>query len=153
MTRSSNLSEILNKETIDLAISLELKHDVLLWLSNLLLNAGYIGNIEIFMDDIEKREILGVTGIGNYIAIPHGKSKTVIKSGIAIGKLLKPVRWESLDGKGVLFIVLFAVKDDNDYEENHLRLLAQFASKMGDDTIVSRLLSVDNYEGLVEIFR
>ena len=40
-----------------------------------------------FYEDVLLRESQGITGIGNYIAIPHGKSSSVSKVGISIAKL------------------------------------------------------------------
>ena len=91
----------------------------------MLLDAGYIDDAEGFYEDVLLRESQGITGIGNYIAIPHGKSSSVSKVGISIAKLNNEIQWETNDGKGVKVIFLFAVGDDSENSLEHLKLLAQ----------------------------
>ena len=82
-------------------------------LAGKLKDAGYIADVDSYIDDIYLRESQGQTGIGHYVAIPHGKSDSVTQVGIAIGKVQDEIEWETLDGKGVKLIFLFAVGNDN----------------------------------------
>ena len=94
----------------------------------------------------------GVTGIGNFVAIPHGKSDSVTQVGIAIGKLNNEIEWETLDGQGVKLIFLFAVSNDHEYARNHMKLLAQIAGKLGNDENIEKLLNAKTVEELKEVF-
>ena len=109
-------------------------------------------DVETFKKDIYYRESLGVTGIGNYIAIPHGKSDSVTNVGIAIARLNHEIKWETLDGKGVKFVFLFAVSNNNDYARNHMMLLADIAGKLGNDELVEKLLNTTDVKELKELF-
>ena len=93
-----------------------------------------------------------MTGIGNYVAIPHGKSDSVTQVGISIGKLNQEIEWETLDGKGVKLIFLFAVSNDTEYAKNHMRLLAQIAGKLGNDENIEKLLNAQSIEELKAVF-
>lgn len=75
------------------------KEDALKKMIKMLLDAGYIDDAEGFYEDVLLRESQGITGIGNYIAIPHGKSSFVSKVGISIAKLNNEIQWETNDGK------------------------------------------------------
>ena len=73
------LADILDENIIDLHLKSTTKDEVLHDLSAHLLEAGYIEDIEQFVKDIYVREAEGITGMGNHIAIPHGKSQDVYK--------------------------------------------------------------------------
>ncbi|HCW55081.1 MAG TPA: PTS fructose transporter subunit IIA, partial [Erysipelotrichaceae bacterium] len=90
-----DLSEILNPAIVDLQVEGTTKREVLENLSGRLLANGYIGDVKQFVNDIFVREAEGPTGMGSQLSIPHGKSKTVKKIGIAIGRTVNPIRWES----------------------------------------------------------
>ncbi|MCH3964847.1 MAG: fructose PTS transporter subunit IIA [Clostridium sp.] len=147
-----DLSEILDDRIICVNMSAQNKEEAITFLSNKLKDSNYIDDVESFKKDIYYRESLGITGIGNYIAIPHGKSDSVKKIGIAIGKLKDEIKWETLDNKGVKVIFLFAVCNNNDYAKKHLMLLSELASKLGDDERVSKVLKANSIDDIKKAF-
>ncbi|HGW6230632.1 TPA: PTS sugar transporter subunit IIA, partial [Enterococcus faecalis] len=94
----------------------------------------------------------GQTGIGNYLAIPHGKSAYVKKIGVAIGINSTEIPWESLDDNGVKGIILFAVGNDHKETTSHLKLLSLFARKLGNDEVVREFLQSKSPEDVVKAF-
>lgn len=128
------------------------KEDALKKMVEMLEKAGYIDDADGFIVDVMQRESQGCTGIGNYIAIPHGKSLSVTKVGVAIAKLQNEIKWETNDGKGVRVIFLFAFGADNKDAMEHLKLLAQVAGKLGNDEVVEKLLSADSVEEIKTVF-
>lgn len=147
-----SLKDILDEKIIATDLSAETKEQALMLLSQMLLNAEYITDIPSFLKDIYYRESLGATGIGNYIAIPHGQSESVVKNGIAIGKFSQEIPWESLDGKGVQLIFLFSVNVHSDGASNHLKMLAALAGKLGNDDVVDQLLRSSGANEIKQIF-
>ncbi|WP_035051094.1 fructose PTS transporter subunit IIA [Carnobacterium pleistocenium] len=146
------VKDIVDLETIKTNMSAKNKDDALKELTELLLLNGYITDAEGFMKDIYVRESEGQTGIGNYIAIPHGKSNFVKKIGVAIGIIEEEIPWETLDGKGVKAIILFAVGNDNEGAQNHLKLLSLFARKLGNDEVVENILQAKKAEDVKAAF-
>ena len=138
------VSDVLDERIIDLNVDAKDKDEVLTILSKKLKDAGYIDNVETFKKDIYYRESLG--------AIPHGKSDSVTNVGIAIARLNHEIKWETLDGKGVKFVFLFAVSNNNDYARNHMMLLADIAGKLGNDELVEKLLNTTDVKELKELF-
>ncbi len=132
--------DIVDLKTIKTNLDAKSKEEALQELAELLLQNEYITDIEGFLKDIYAREEVGQTGIGNYIAIPHGNSDAVKKVGVAIGITQEEIPWETLDGNGVKGIILFAVGNGNDGAQNHLKLLSLFARKLGNDEVIERLL-------------
>ena len=129
-----NLSEIFNENAIAVDIPADSKMKALEYLTDLLYKDQAIGDESEFLKDVLIREGEGQTGIGDGIAIPHGKSGTVRKDCIAFGKLKQPVTWESVDGKPVSVIFLFAVNRTTD-ADNHLRMMAMVARFLADEEI------------------
>lgn len=146
-----NLAKVIQKETIKLDMNATTKDEVLKELTELLYDAGVLSDKEAFLEDVYYRETLGATGIGNEIAIPHGKSKFVNKTSIAFGKTKGDIKWESLDDKPVHFIILFAVTE-SDKDSVHVRLLSKVATKLGDDEVCEDLLKATTSEEVYEIF-
>ncbi|WP_208592286.1 PTS sugar transporter subunit IIA [Gracilibacillus suaedae] len=146
------IDNIVDLETIKTNMHAKNKDDALKELAELLLQNEYISDVNGFMTDIYAREAEGQTGIGNYIAIPHGKSSFVKKIGVAIGINEDEIPWETLDGNGVKGVILFAVGNDNDGAQNHLKLLSLFARKLGNDEVVENLLQSKNAEDVKEAF-
>ena len=91
------------------------------------------------------------TGIGNAIAIPHGKSSAVKETCAAIGRMKNTLNWGSADGEPVKFIVLLAV-NDTDKNTSHVKLLSQMARKLASDEVCQKLLDAKTREEIVEIF-
>ena len=91
--------DVFDKRVVDLDMNVRDKDEAIRYLSSLLKKAGYIADIEEFVNDIYFRENEGITGIGEHIAIPHGKSESVSNIGIAVGKTNHMIPWESLDEK------------------------------------------------------
>lgn len=146
------LIEVIDRELIKYNINADNKNDAIRKICELLYERDYISNVDGFYEDVIKREELGETGIGNGIAIPHGKSSCVNKNTIAIFKLDKEIEWETLDGKGVKVIILFAVQDDIESAKEHLRLLASVARKLGKEEIISSLLEAKNEYDIIKCF-
>ncbi|WP_301356889.1 fructose PTS transporter subunit IIA [Enterococcus spodopteracolus] len=146
------IKEIIDPTIIKTNLDGKTKDEVLYQLANRLYEQEYITDVEAFVKDIYLREAQGQTGIGNYIAIPHGKSAYVKKVGVAIGVTENEIPWETLDGKGVKGIILFAVGDDTEGAQKHLKLLSLFARKLGNDEVVERLIAAREIDEVVAAF-
>lgn len=147
-----DIRNVLDERVIDLNMTAENKKEAVRHLAQKLKDAGYIADVDAYVEDIYLRESQGQTGIGNYVAIPHGKSDSVTQVGIAIGKVEKEIEWETLDGKGVKLIFLFAVGNDNENARTHLRLLAEVARTLGNDEAVEALLAAETVQDLKAVF-
>ena len=149
------LNEILNPDIIDLEVQGETKDEVLRYMAGVLLKNGYINDVETFVKDIYEREAEGPTGMGSGISIPHGKSNSVLRNGIMIGKTVNPVRWESSisdDGfQDSHLIFLFCVSADKEFAKNHMMLLSELAGKLGNDVRVTKLSQATSREEIMNL--
>ncbi len=146
------VKDILDKKVIDLNMVAENKESAIRHLSGLLYEAGYITDIDGYVKDVFVRESEGITGIGNHVAIPHGKSDYVKEVGIAIGKTKAMIPWESYDEQPIHYIFLFAVPSDNDNAMVHLKLLSELAGKLGNEQTMKKLESCQDFSDLVKAF-
>ena len=151
MTKEIDLSKIISKDLLIVDSVSKSKQEVLLELAKLLEKKEYITNAVNFLDDVYLRESEGITGIGNGIAIPHGKSKAVKKTTGAIAVLKNEINWETLDEKGVKVVILFAVQD-TDATTTHILLLQQVAILLANDNFLDSLKEVSSVDQLYEIF-
>lgn len=146
-----DISAVINRNKINLNLNATNKSEALIELSELLFKEGVLSSKEDFVKDVYLREAEGETGIGGGIAIPHGKSKSVLKTSLAIGRTKQPIEWETLDDMPISCIILFAVRDV-DSTTTHIRLLGEVAGKLADDDIVNLLLKSQNPDEIIEVF-
>lgn len=145
-------SQVLNPKTIVTHLNVKDKAEALEAMADLFVNADVIKDKEAYIKDVYIREEFGATGIGNYIAIPHGKSESVVTPGVAIAVLDHEIEWESLDDTGAKVIILFAVGADNEAAQEHLKMLAMFSKYLGKDAVVDKLIGADTAEDVVNAF-
>ncbi len=117
-----------------LAISVDLKSqtkkEVLKELVSILSAGHAINNPNKILEALLEREDLGSTGIGQGIAIPHGKSEHLEKIVAALGISKKGIEFDALDGEPVhLFFLLVAPKDSAGL---HLKILAKISRLLKD---------------------
>jgi nitrogen PTS system EIIA component len=91
---------------------------------------------EIF-DVLLQRERLGSTGIGNGIAIPHGKLAKIERITGVFARLDKPIDFESLDGEPVDLILLLLAPESAGAD--HLKALARAARLLRSPAITAKL--------------
>ena len=89
------------------------------------------------MDTLVQRERLGSTGVGNGIAIPHGKLSTISKVVGVFAKMERPIDFESLDGEPVDLIFLLLAPEDAGAD--HLKALARVARVLRDPQVAKKL--------------
>ena len=108
------------------------------------LNAQTLYNI------LVERENLGSTGIGDSIAIPHGKVKDFGEIAICFGRSKEGIAFEALDDKPAhLFFLLIAPENTT---TGYLSCLAELSRFLKNSQIRSRLIKADDLEELLAIF-
>lgn len=146
-----NVSEVLKKENIVTKLDAKTKEEALSALVDVLCASGNIKSRDEFLKDVLDREAVSTTGIGNGIAIPHGKSTNVSETTVAVGRLLSPVEWKSVDDAPVEFVVLLAV-NDNDKTGVHVKILSEIARKLASEENCKKLLNAKDADEIISIF-
>ena len=125
------ITDLLEEKAIRLNSLASSKEEVLNQMINLISQTGNIVNKQEFKETVLKREKEGTTGIGEGIAIPHGKSRAVKKACLAAMVLPKGVEFEALDGKKVNLIFMIAAPENQ--ENTHLELLSRLSALLMDE--------------------
>jgi PTS system nitrogen regulatory IIA component len=100
--------------------------------------------VEVLLD----REKLGSTGIGDGIAIPHGKLKGLDNLVISFGRSREGIDFDAIDGKPVhIFFLLMAPESSTG---QHLKALAKISRMLKDQEFRSSLMSAKNTEELYQ---
>ena len=93
-----------------------------------------------------KRERLGTTGVGNGIAIPHGKLPTLDRLYGVFARLEHPIDFDSIDDRPVDLIFLLLAPESSGAE--HLKALARVSRLLRDKTACEKLRGTDDSEAL-----
>lgn len=129
------------------------KEEIIRELVGLLVNAGSIKEKDVskLVQILLKRESLGSTGIGQGVAIPHGKSDCVTKLVAAFAVARTGINFDSLDGEPVqLFFLLVAPEDS---AGPHLKALARISRLLKDKHFRDTLRAAKDEKTLVKIIR
>jgi PTS system fructose-specific IIA component len=144
-------SGFLTENNIVIGLNAKTQFEAISELSKVLEKNGNISNAEAFTKDVMARESMTTTGIGNNIAIPHGKSASVTNASLVFAKNNYPLEWNSLDGSKVNIIFLMAVSS-GDHGNEHLRMLATLSGRLMDDDFVKAIKSENDPKKILEIF-
>ena len=127
------LSDILKIQTIKVPLLAKNKIDAITELVQVLADAKEVKDAQVLLASVLEREATRTTGIGNGLAIPHGKCAGVDHLVVAIGKPETPIDFESIDKRPVNLIVLLASPPDQ--TGPHIQALAR----------ISRLMNVEAF--------
>lgn len=134
------LADLLQQDAIIPALKVNSKKQVL---QDLATKAAFITGLperEIF-DVILQRERLGSTGVGNGIAIPHGKLASMKGIVGVFARLETPVDFEALDDEPVDLVFMLLAPEGAGAD--HLKALSRVARVLRDQDLTARLRTCD----------
>lgn len=146
----NDIRSVLFAKNINLELKASTKRGIVEEMVQMLYQNGHISDQEVFVDEILFRETEGITGIGNGIAIPHGRSEVVKDSVIAIGRTDKVIDWETFDDVPVQCIIMFAVRNLD--MSKHIILLSQAAQLLLDEDVIDILLHSNSKNEIMNVF-
>jgi len=146
------IEEILKESCVVADIKGKTKGETLFELVDALKKANLIHNLEKAVNVILEREKLGSTGIGDGVAIPHGKMKDIHNIVCAFGRSKDGVDFDAVDRKPVhIFFLLLAPEDSASL---HLKMLSRISKILRDPSFRKRLMELtdahDIYTNVVE---
>lgn len=141
--------DMLKKECISTSLQSKDKTDVLSELSSLFACGNIKFNHAAMVKSLLEREKLGTTGIGDGIAIPHGKLADLEDMYVAFGKSDAGIPFEAMDGKLVhLFFLLVAPEQSTG---QHLKTLAKLSRMLKDVQFRKHLMEARTADELYSI--
>lgn len=143
------LNEIFKLEFINSNLLAKGKEEALVELVNTIIRGGFKLNSSSTLDILKQRESLGSTGIGDGVAIPHGKISDLNDIIVAFGRNEEGIAYDSLDGKPVhLFFLLLAPENSAGL---HLKILAKISKMLKDSNFREKLLKAKSQSDLYKI--
>ncbi len=133
---SLNAAPADKKETLDLAVELMAK-------------SGKLSDVEKYREQVYAREEESTTGIGEGIAIPHGKCDAVKAPGLAAMVIKNGVEYESLDGEPVTLLFLIAAPNTRD--NVHLDVLSKLSVMLMDENFTTSLRNAKSVDEFLQI--
>ena len=127
------LSDILKIQHIKVPLEAKNKKDAIKEMVQVLADAKEVKDADVLLTSVLEREATRTTGIGNGLAIPHGKCSGVDHLVVCIGKPAEPIDFDSIDKRPVNLIVLLASPPDQ--TGPHIQALAR----------ISRLMNVEAF--------
>src|ERR1700753_3996710 len=128
------LLEILKPENIKVPLEATNKNDAISELVNLLAKNGAVTDAKSVLAAVLERESTRTTGIGNGLAIPHGKCSGTPDLVMAIGNAATPIDFQAIDGRPVS--VIWMLTSPPDKTGPHIHALAR----------ISRLMTIDKFQ-------
>ncbi|HTG81809.1 MAG TPA: PTS sugar transporter subunit IIA [Geobacteraceae bacterium] len=145
------INGLLQAEDIIPAVSADTKEGVLRELAAKAVERHSGLDREELLKILLERERLGSTGIGDGIAIPHGKLKRLARPVLVFGRSLKGIDFDALDGRKVY--LLFLIMASEDAVGVHLKLLARISRILKDSDVRRALLDAPDAAAMYEIIR
>ena len=145
------IMDFLSKRAVAVDLKAQGKEDVIRELAGLLIKAGELKprSKEDVVKALLDREILGSTGIGQGIGIPHAKSANVKKLVGAVGISQKGVDFDSLDGEpAYIFFLLLAPQES---AGPHLKALARISRLLKDKYFRDLLKNTKSEKELINV--
>jgi len=143
------ITELLDKRSIRIDGAPKSKNEALDQMVELMAKSGKINDLEAYRQEVYRREEEGTTGVGEGIAIPHGKGAFVDKPGLAAMVVKDGVDYDSLDGEPVHLIFLIAAPNTKD--NVHLDVLSKLSVLLMDEDFSRALQNAKNPEEFMKI--
>ena len=146
-----NLTDILSPKAIKVPLVARDKKAVIDELVDLLDDIGLIEDPAALKQAVWEREQQRSTGIGDGLAIPHGKSNCTKNLVMAVGRPAEPIDFDSLDGKKVRLVVLLASPPQR--IADHIQALGKISRMMSDPKFRQLAYAAESAETLYRLFK
>ena len=143
------ITDLLSKESVLLNVDVNDKEACLVKLVDLMDASGKISDKKSYLDAVHEREKEGTTGVGNGIAIPHGRCSGVKEPGLAAMTIPSGVEYEALDFKPVDLAFLIAAPEGSG--SMHLEILSKLATMLMDENFVANLKKAKTVEEFLKV--
>ena len=141
--------ELLDKKSISLDAAPKSKGEALDLAVDLMVESGKIKDKEAYKKLVYAREEESTTGVGEGIAIPHGKGDCVDKPGLAAMVIKDGVDFEALDEEPVNILFLIAAPDTED--NVHLDVLSKLSMMLMDEDFRNSLINAKDVDEFIDI--
>ena len=143
------ITDLLDKRSINLNSKVTTKAEALEEAVSLMAKSGKLNDVNAYKKQVFAREEEGTTGIGEGIAIPHGKCSAVNKPGLAAMVIKNGVDFDSLDGEDVN--ILFLIAAPNTKDNVHLDVLSKLSVLLMNEDFINNLKNAKTVDEFINI--
>ena len=140
---------MLKKESVITDLVGQNKSEVIKEMAQCLKKNNIIKNDQALFETLMEREKLGSTGIGENVAIPHGKSDEVTQIITVFARSLNGIDFESLDQKPVHFVCMVIAPAHSTGQ--HLKVLARISRIFKNQVLREEIMKAGNSDGIYSI--
>ena len=141
--------DLLQKQGMNLDIKPADKKECIDILVDLMDETGNLNDKKEYKKAILEREELSTTGIGDGIAIPHGKTSAVKRASLSAGVCKEGVNYDALDGMPAHLFFMIAVPDNSD--NLHLEVLARLSTILMDESFRKTLIECTDKDEFLKL--
>ncbi|PSW12353.1 PTS glucose transporter subunit IIA [Photobacterium rosenbergii] len=114
--------------------------------------AGKLTDRQMFLDAVLKREEEGPTALGEYLAVPHGKSEAVTEPVFACAFVKDELQWQGLDGDEPVNMIFLLAIPPAEAGSTHMEVLTTLTSSLVDDDFRDQLLAARTQAEVMALF-
>lgn len=145
------LSELLVPQAVTTRLAARTKREAIVELVERLESAHGLASQGEILDRVLRREAMMSTGIGNGVAIPHGKARLVDRMVAACGVARDGIEFETVDGEPAsLFVLLVAPETAGAL---HVKVLANISRLLKEESVRRQLRESDSTEDFLAVLR
>ena len=143
------ITDLLDRRSVSLTAAPKTKSETLDMAIDLMVKSDKISDREAYRKQVYLREEESTTGIGDGIAIPHGKCDAVKKPGLAAMVIKNGVEFEALDDEPVTLLFLIAAPNTED--NIHLDVLSKLSVMLMDEEFTESLRNASSVDEFMDI--
>ena len=143
------ITDLLDRRSVSLTAAPKTKSETLDMAVDLMVKSEKISDREAYRKQVYLREEESTTGIGEGIAIPHGKCDAVKKPGLAAMVIKNGVEFEALDDEPVTLLFLIAAPNTED--NIHLDVLSKLSVMLMDEEFTESLRNASSVDEFMDI--
>lgn len=136
------IKDLLKKDLMVLDLKAETKEEAIKEIADKFFEKGYVKSAEDFAEGLREREAQGSTALGESVAIPHSKNKTVIEPAVLFARKKSGLDYDALDGMPTE--IFFAIAAPDGENNLHVATLAELSKMIMKDGFIGDLKKVEN---------
>jgi PTS system fructose-specific IIA component len=146
------LAQLTTSELIMLDAVFEDRFSAINALTDKLEQTGKLTNKAQFLEAVLKREEEGPTALGEYLAVPHGKSEAVKEPVFACAFVKGELMWKGLDGDEPVNMIFLLAIPPAEAGSTHMEVLTTLTSSLVDDDFRDQLLAARTTQEIMALF-
>lgn len=145
------VTELLDPQCVVVPLNAATKREAIDGLVDAMAAAGRLSDASAVKKAVWEREQQRSTGIGEGLAIPHGKTPAAHGLCLAVGRLASPIDYDSIDRKPVRLVVLLVSPPER--TSDHIQALGRISRLMTNPSFREQVYAADDAQQLVALFR